>query len=186
MSARDGEEDVESPGTLERRRLGGVVEVWMSDDELISSASWELGSRIELYLARLTTLSRALGGVWRNLTSLDRSRSEMKEAISSSSVLPLPELVPMPSLGWLIFSFELELPRPELVLLSAALPDCDVNRFCRLAKELTYRLPPVLGDVDPDDATAVSCGVDGARNCCCGRVLSEACLLWPPLAYFSR
>ena len=38
--ARDGEEDIDRPGTFESRRLGGVVDdAWMREEELISSAN---------------------------------------------------------------------------------------------------------------------------------------------------
>lgn len=61
VKARDGEDDVERPGTFDRRRLGGVADVCMSEDELISSASWVLGSLMLLYLVKFTVLSRDPG-----------------------------------------------------------------------------------------------------------------------------
>lgn len=75
--ARDGDDDVDRPGTFERRRLGGVTEVWMSDEELISSASCVLGSRIIEYLARLTVLSREEGRFFTQSMSFVFSRSEI-------------------------------------------------------------------------------------------------------------
>lgn len=100
----------------------------MSDDELISSANWLLSVRKELYLARLTTFPPREGGGVANLMSLDFSKSEMKDAMSSSSVLASPEL---PSVGWLNFSFE---EPPELAALSAALLLWLVHLRGRLAK----------------------------------------------------
>lgn len=96
-SAREGDEEVDRPGTFDRRRLGGVMEVWMREEELISSASCVLGSRMTENLARLTVLSREEGRFFTKSISFVFSRSEMKEAMSSSSVRALPELPGVPS-----------------------------------------------------------------------------------------
>jgi hypothetical protein len=53
---RLGEEEVERPGTLERRREGGVREVCTRLEELISSASSLLARDMFLNLLRLMTL----------------------------------------------------------------------------------------------------------------------------------
>jgi hypothetical protein len=141
----------------------------MSDDELISSARAAESERMEVYLAKLMVFGRGdnddedeVGGAASNLTFADDvSRSLMKDAMSSSSVFALP-LLPGRS-----FSFESLLPRPEEVLLSAALL-LEVQRRGRLAKLLLYLTGAGFGDEDAEDANVAS-GADGVRRCCCGR-----------------
>jgi hypothetical protein len=107
------------------------------------------------------------------LRSLARSTVEMKAAISSSSVRALPELPGVPDAcsgaSWPDFSLLLLLPRPLLVALSPArlLWEVLVHRL-RPAKLLLYRCTGAgLGDVDPDDAMAVSWVIPpGLRSAC--------------------
>lgn len=146
VKARDGDEDVDRPGTFDKRRLGGVLDVCISEEALISSASCALGSRIMLYLARLTVLSREAGRE-RMGRSFTRSSVVMNEAMESSSEtlldcagmpgLPDPRNSLSPSSASPRppeRSFDDVLPRPELVLLSAVL--LDGIRLLRFAKLL--------------------------------------------------
>jgi hypothetical protein len=114
--------------------------------------------------------------VW-NLMSLDFSRSEIKDAMSSSSVFVLVESPAFSSTGWSGFSLESLLPRPELVLLSAALLPCEEKRLVRPAKLLLYRTGAGFGDEEPEDAIANSFGRGGVRSCCCGSAFSDVRLL---------
>lgn len=94
----------------------------------------------------------------------------MKAAMSSSSVLPLPEL---PSCSCPDRSLLDVLPRPELVALSPALLPCDVKRFL-LAKLLLYLcIGAGRGEADPEDAMACSPLEPGARKDCCGSAVME-------------
>jgi hypothetical protein len=101
----------------------------------------------------------------------------MKDAMSSSSVLVLVESPAFPSSGWSGFSLESLLPRPELVLLSAALLPCEEKRLVRPAKLLLYRTGAGFGDEEPEDAIANSFGRGGVRSCCCGSAFSDVRLL---------
>jgi hypothetical protein len=121
---RDGEDEVERPGTLERRLEGGVREVCTRLDELISSASSLLARDMFLKRARLTTWLWAAGlrADEKLFMSLAFSMVEMKAAMSSSSVRALPELPGVPGacseVSWPDFSLLLVLARPLLVALS--------------------------------------------------------------------
>ena len=108
------------------------------------------------------------------MRSLARSTVEMKAAMSSSSVRALPELPGVPDAcsraSWPDFSLLLLLlPRPLLVALSPArlLWEVLVQRL-RPAKLLLYRCTGAgFGDVDPDDAMAVSWVMPpGLRSAC--------------------
>lgn len=184
VKAREGEDEVDSPGTFDIRRLGGVAEeVCMSEDELISSANCVFGSLMLLYLAKFTVLSREAGRERRLGRSLALSICEMNEAMSSLSsdagYSCAEGLLPSGNARLLDLSlFEPLLARPELPALSPVLLPCAVYRFVRPAKLLLYRCTGAgFGDDEPELTTAVSLGIGGARSACCGKVFKETLLL---------